>query len=101
VCRPGGANFLWKNYRQEFADDSKLDIYRQRKRVIKELITLEMTGQQFRPGGPKARPSLDRATFQTAHTPRPGLGGQFLQQRLGVLEVGGVKAFGEPAIDFG
>src|SRR5215475_2867849 len=25
---------------------------------------------------------------------------QFLQQRLGLLEVGGVKAFGEPAVDW-
>jgi len=44
---------------------------------------------------------FDRATFHTAHIPHPGLGGQFLQQRLGLLEVGGVEAFGEPVVDFG
>src|SRR6516165_7926718 len=49
----------------------------------------------------KARPSLDCAEFHPAHTYHPGLGGQFLQQRLGLLEVSGVEAFGEPVVDFG
>jgi hypothetical protein len=46
------------------------------------------------------REFLDRAHFQTAHTPHAGLCGQFGQQRLGVFEVGGVEAFGEPVVDF-
>jgi hypothetical protein len=47
------------------------------------------------------RESLDRAAFQTAHTPpRWGVCGQFVQQPLGVFKVGGVKAFGKPAVDF-
>ena len=31
----------------------------------------------------------------------PGLGGQFIQQRLGLLEVGSIESFGEPVVDFG
>jgi hypothetical protein len=57
-----------------------------------------MTGEQFRRDRPKARPSLDRTAFHAAHTSHPRLGGQFLQQRLGLLEVGGVEAFGEPVV---
>jgi hypothetical protein len=35
-----------------------------------------------------------------AHLSRPfGLGLQFLEQRIGVLQVGGVEAFGEPIVD--
>ena len=49
----------------------------------------------------KARPSLDRAAFHTAHTPHTGLGGQFVQQRLGVFKVRRVEALGEPVVDFG
>src|SRR5215472_12671159 len=47
------------------------------------------------------RESLNRAAFRTAHTAHPGLGSQFVQQCLGLLEVGGVEAFGEPVVDFG
>jgi len=50
---------------------------------------------------PKCENLFDRAAFRTAHTYHPGLGGQFLQQRLGLLEVSGVEAFGEPVVDFG
>ena len=32
---------------------------------------------------------------------RPLLGAQFDEQRLVVLQVGGVEALGEPAVDFG
>ena len=47
------------------------------------------------------RESLDRVGFKTAHTPHPCLCGQFVQQCLGVFEVGGIEAFGEPAINLG
>ena len=46
------------------------------------------------------RPSFDHAAFHTAHTPHPGLAGQFVQQRLGLLQVGGIETFGEPVVDF-
>ena len=59
-----------------------------------------MMGQQFRRGWPKVRPSLDRAAFHTADTPHPGLGGQFLQQRLGVFKVRRVETLSEPVVDF-
>ena len=42
---------------------------------------------------------MDRAAFHTAHTPHPGLCNQFVQQRLRVLQIGSVEAFGEPAVD--
>jgi len=44
---------------------------------------------------------MDRAAFHPAHTPHPGLGGQFLQQRLGIFKVWRVEALGEPVVDFG
>ena len=48
---------------------------------------------------PKNATILDRAAFHPAHTPHPGLGGQLVQQRLGIFEVGGIEAFGEPVVD--
>jgi hypothetical protein len=48
------------------------------------------------------RESLDSAAFQTAHIPPMSeLHAQLVQQRLGVLQVSGVEAFGEPVVNFG
>jgi hypothetical protein len=39
-------------------------------------------------------------TGRTAFLPPRRLSGQFVEQRLGVLEVGGLETFGKPAVDF-
>ena len=41
-----------------------------------------------------------RASCESPPAPDP-LVAQFIEQRLSLLQVGGVEAFGEPAIDFG
>jgi hypothetical protein len=48
------------------------------------------------------REALDRAAFELKQRILPTLGAlcdQFLQQRLGVFEVGGIEAFGEPVVN--
>src|SRR5262249_16110836 len=39
--------------------------------------------------------------FSVPHFVQRSLGSQFVEQRFGVLEVGGVDALGEPVVDFG
>jgi hypothetical protein len=49
----------------------------------------------------KSATIFGRRAYETAHTPHPGLSGQFVQQRFGVFEIGSIEAFSEPAVDFG
>jgi hypothetical protein len=45
--------------------------------------------------------NLVTAPYFKQRTPRGGLCGQFVQERLGVFEIGGVETFGEPVVDLG
>jgi hypothetical protein len=46
-------------------------------------------------------PCIFEVGLRTAHLLPRLLVSQFVEQRLGVLEVGGVEALGEPGVDFG
>jgi hypothetical protein len=87
-------------HRASFAAISSLDQHPRERETGRPFSAPHAAQRAFR-GAPHSAQNFRPARFSVPHFEQRILRTPLVEQRLGVFEIGGIEAFGEPAVDFG